>query len=196
MILLLAVLAGLLAGLGLARWHNETYSAPRLRFIWLVVIAFIPQLIVAFLPATHRLMNDESSSISLIASLALFLAFAWFNRDLPGMPILIIGLLLNFIVIVANGGWMPISPQTADLLIGKDVLQIVNLGSRIGEKDILMLAQKTRFEFLADRFLLPAWFHYRTAFSLGDTLIGMGAFWLLARPSRNMKSITTESAIA
>jgi len=193
MILLFALAIGLPFGLGWARWHNHTYSAPDLRFTWLAVIAFLPQLVIAYLPATHQLINNGLASVSLLGSLALFFVFAWLNRSLPGMPILIVGLLLNFVVIIANGGWMPISPQTANLLAGKDILQLMNLGSRLGEKDILLLTQNTHFEFLADRFVLPAWLPYKTAFSLGDILIGLGAFWLLAKPTTKLNSLCTES---
>ena len=180
MILLLAVLTGFLVGLGRARWQKQTYSVPGFQSIWLIVVAFLPQLFIAYLPVTRHLLTDSLAAVTLLASLTLFLAFAWLNRCLPGMPILIVGLLLNFMVIVANGGWMPISPQTADLLTGKDILQIMNLGGRLGEKDILLSAQNTHFEFLADRFLLPEWIPYKSAFSLGDILIALGAFWLLA----------------
>jgi hypothetical protein len=193
MILLFALAFGLLVGLGRARWHNRSYATPDLQAIWLAIIAFTPQLFVAYLPATHHLFVDWFASASLVASLILFLIFAWINHRLPGMPILIGGLLLNSIVIVANGGWMPISLKTADLLTGKDVLQFMNLGSRFGEKDILMLEQNIRFGFLADRFLLPAWFPYRVAFSLGDILIGIGVFWLLAGPIFKLNWLNRES---
>jgi hypothetical protein len=179
-LLLAAVLAGFLVGLGRARWQNQTYSVPGFQSIWLIVVAFLPQLFIAYLPVTRHLFTDSLAAATLLASLTLFLAFAWLNRRLPGMPILIVGLLLNFMVIAANGGWMPISPQTADLLTGKDILQVMNLGGRLGEKDILLSAQNTHFEFLADRFLLPEWIPYKSAFSLGDILIALGAFWLLA----------------
>jgi uncharacterized protein with PQ loop repeat len=192
MVLLFAVLAGLLAGSGWAHWHKQAYAAPGLQAAWLAVIAFLPQLLIAYLPATRQLLSDGFASVSLVVSLTLFLIFAWSNRHLPGMPILIIGLLLNFVVIVANGGWMPISLQTANLLTGKNVLQFMGLGSRFGEKDILLLAQNIHFEFLADRFLFPAWFPYKTAFSLGDILISMGAFWLLAKPDAKLLSLSKE----
>jgi hypothetical protein len=40
------------------------------------------------------------------------------------MPILLVGLLLNLIVIAANG-WMPISPETASRLVGEEACSIL-----------------------------------------------------------------------
>jgi len=88
----------------------------------------------------------------------------------------------NLIVIAANGGFMPISPQTASRLVPPTAVQSMALGSRFGAgKDILLLPQDTRLECLADRFLLPEGFPYQVAFSLGDIFIALGAFWLFAR---------------
>ena len=97
------------------------------------------------------------------------------------MKILICGFALNFAVMAANNGFMPISPQTASRLVSHSVLLDVQPGDRFGIKDILLPPQDTRFEWLADRFLPPGWFPYQVAFSLGDVLIALGVFWLLAR---------------
>jgi hypothetical protein len=182
-ILLSALVVGLLVGLGWSRWRNQPYRAPGLRSVWLVLVAFLPQLIVAYLPVTRHLLPDWLAASSLSASLIIFLAFVWINRKLPGMPILLIGLGLNLIVILANHGWMPINPQTASSLTGENAGQTFNTGSRFGQKDIILLPQDTRFEILADRFLLPDWFPYKVAYSLGDLLIALGIFWLLAKPA-------------
>ncbi len=120
--------------------------------------------------------------MSLLASLLLFLAFVWLNRRLPGMPILLVGLVLNLSVMAANHGWMPIAPGTASRLLGEDVSRHIALGARFGQKDILLASNEMRLGFLADQFLLPAWVPYQVAFSAGDILIAAGAFWLLARP--------------
>jgi hypothetical protein len=110
----------------------------------------------------------------------LLLGFAWLNRRLPGMMTLLLGAALNFTVIAANRGFMPISPQTASHLVPQTVLENIQPGERFGTKDILLLSQDTRFEWLADRFLPPAWSAYQVAFSFGDVLIAAGIFWLLA----------------
>jgi hypothetical protein len=98
------------------------------------------------------------------------------------MFFLLCGVVFNLSVMTANGGFMPISPQTASRLVSEDTLQDTLPGSRFGVKDVLLHPQETRFEWLADRFLPPIWFPYQVAFSLGDVFIAVGVFWLLANP--------------
>lgn len=174
------------------RWRRRPYQAPVLRSVWLVVAGFIPQFFIAYLPATHQAAPSWPQAASLLFSLLLFLAFVWINRRLPGIPVLLAGLLLNLAVMAANGGWMPISPETASRLMGEDVSKYLAMGSRFGQKDILLPAQEMNLGFLADRFLLPAWFPYQVAFSAGDVLIGVGAFWLLAKPPAKVTTLQAE----
>lgn len=185
MILLFAVAAGFIFGLGRARWFGQTYQAPALKHLWLVFVSFLPQFIAIYFPSTRERISDEWASTILIASLIGLLAFAWLNRNLAGMKILFIGAVLNFTVIVANRGFMPISPQTASQLTSEEFLSDIPLGTRIGTKDILLLPEDTRFEILADRFLTPSWFNYPVAFSLGDVFLAIGIFWLLTFQKSN-----------
>ena len=193
MILLIALAAGLAAGVVLARWRGHSYQSPELRVIWLAFLAFLPQFILLYLPYFRIRVSDQVSAACLLASLLIFLGFAWVNRGLPGMSILLIGLALNLTVMAANGGFMPISPQTAGQLVPDDALLDFQSGDRFGVKDIYLPPLETRFEWLADRFLTPAWFSYRAAFSLGDVFIAIGAFGLLAwtgLPEKNNRGIS------
>jgi hypothetical protein len=181
-ILLLALAAGLLVGLIRARWRGHPYQTPKLQYLWLVFVAFSLQFILIYLSNTRNQIADWLIAGFLLVSQILLLGFAWLNRRLPGMPILIFGVMLNLLVMAANGGFMPVSPQTAGRLVSEERLQNFQLGDRIGPKDILLRPQDTRFEWLADRFLPPAGFLYQVAFSLGDVFIAIGAFWVLAKP--------------
>ncbi|HEX8991356.1 MAG TPA: DUF5317 domain-containing protein [Anaerolineales bacterium] len=192
MILLSGIVGGLLAGWAWARWRRKPYQAPALQSAWLIPVGFIPQFIVAYLPATYSRAPSWLAAVSIFASLIVFLAFVWENRRLPGMLFLLAGLLLNLSVMAANRGWMPISSDVASRLIGGDVSRYVALGERFGPKDILLSPQDMHLGFLADRFLLPAWSPYQVAFSAGDILIAIGVFWLLARPPVKVNPMDAE----
>jgi hypothetical protein len=155
----------------------------------LVVVAFLPQLIVVNLPITRKLFSNWTVVVFMFASQIVLLGFVWFNRRILGMSILLCGVVLNLAVMAANGGFMPISPQTASRLVSKGELRDAQSGSRFGAKDILLRPQDTRFEQLADRFLPPIWFPYQVAFSLGDVFIALGVFWLLAKPESSIQFI-------
>ncbi|HTX93275.1 MAG TPA: DUF5317 domain-containing protein [Anaerolineales bacterium] len=174
----------------LARIRKQAWGFPSLRFVWLVIIAFIPQLLTVYLPATRRLIPDVWVSVGLLVSQIFLLIFCWLNRRLSGMWLLALGLGLNFLVIAVNGGFMPISPQTAGHLVSQSILQTYPLGSRFGfGKDVLLLAENTRLGWLSDRFLLPDGFPYRVAFSLGDILVSLGAFWLMVSQGKQLRSL-------
>jgi hypothetical protein len=186
-VLLLAIAAGLLVGVGWARWRGQPYHPPELQYLWLVFVAFLPQFIVVYFPVTRKLFPNWLVIGFLLASQIMLFGFVWLNRRIMGMPILLCGVALNLAVMTANGGFMPISPQTASRLVSEDRLRNIQTGSRFGVKDVLLRPENTRFEWLADRFLLPTWSPYQAAFSLGDGFIALGIFYLLAKPGSYTK---------
>lgn len=180
MILLLAILVGLLGGALRAWIGKRPYLIPDLDAIWLVLVAFIPQWGAFYLPLTRRLVTAEWAAAALVSSQAILLLFAWFNRKYSAFWVLGLGLLLNLTVIILNGGLMPISRETLVKLKLDTPITDWQVGGRVGNsKDILLLPVQTRLGWLSDRFVLPTWFPYKAAFSLGDLLIALGAIWLL-----------------
>ncbi len=180
LILLLAVLAGLLAGLLRARYRKCKLHTPILQWIWLVPVAFTLQWLAFQLPSTWNSLPAEITPAGLVVTQLLLLAFAWFNRTQPGFWLLGLGLALNFTVIVLNGGFMPISPETVASITPATPAEIWEAGQRFSNsKDVILPVTGMRLGFLADRFLLPDWVRYRVAFSIGDVLIGLGAFTLM-----------------
>ena len=180
MILIAAILAGLAVGYLLSRWQKRTWTAPSLRALWLVIIAFLPQLLFFYFPATRSGIPDGWVAAGLISSQGILLIFCWLNRQVHGVWIMGAGLVLNLLVIVVNGGLMPISPQTASRLVSQSALQNVPVGTRFGySKDILLLPENTHLAWLSDRFVTPGGLLHPLAFSLGDVVVSAGVFWLL-----------------
>lgn len=193
MILLVAVLAGVIFGIVRAKVNHIPYQAIQIQHIWLVLVAYVPQFFIFFLPATRSSIPDRWVSILFILSQVLLLVFIWINRKIPGGWLMGIGLLLNFIAISLNGGMMPLTPENAQHLLPAGSTITLTLGERVGiSKDILLEKSATRLWFLGDVFLTPEWLHYPLAFSPGDVCLSLGAFWLfweLGNPAFHTKEV-------
>jgi hypothetical protein len=179
-LLLGAALAGLAGGIAWAAIGRRPYQFPDLRWAWLVLLAFIPQFFAFVLPATRASFQTSWIPVVLVGSQALLLIFSIVNIRRPGFWLLGLGLALNLLVILLNGGMMPISPETIQHLYPDAPFDAWQIGQRLGVgKDIVLPVAETRLWFLSDHFFLPEWISYKVAFSLGDVLISAGAFWLL-----------------
>lgn len=178
MILLIAIVAGLAAGIARAWLGKRSFAVPNLCKEWLVLVAFAPQFFVFYLPATRAVISDQWVAVSLVSSQTILLIFAGLNFKQPGFFLLGLGLTFNLVVIVFNGGLMPISPETVEKLMAGSAANNWRVGARFGtSKDIILPVEETRLWALSDRFLLS--YPYRVAYSLGDVIIALGAFWYL-----------------
>jgi len=181
MVLLIAVGLGFIAALIRSLVRQEKLGAVQLKAVWLVFLAFLPQYLAFSLSSTRTSIPNSWIPAILLGSQALLIIFVVINRKKPGMGLMGVGLVLNFMVIALNHGFMPLSPATAQQLIPDGVSVDLMLGERVEYgKDILLLPEETTMRFLSDIFLLPRWFrNYRAAFSIGDLILSCGAFWYL-----------------
>ena len=179
MILLVAVVAGVIAGILRARVNKVPYQSIAIKHIWLVLVAYLPQFFAFSFPATRSNIPDQGISILLILSQIILIVFIWLNRKMPGGWLMGLGLILNFLVIVLNGGMMPLSPQNAQYLVPDGSSITFTLGERVGwTKDILLERPNTNLWFLSDIFRMPKIGSFAVVYSIGDVCLSLGAFWL------------------
>lgn len=163
MILGLAYLLCLLS-VPLAGGRVSALSELQLRRPWLVLAAIAIQIgIVSVFPGGVGVLGEPLHVLSYL----LLGAFAWLNRRIPGVPVILLGGLLNFVAIAANGGVMPADPEIAVKMAGEGGFQ--NSG---GMDDPRLL-------FLGDIFATPDWFPLYNVYSVGDAVIVLGVLVLL-----------------
>jgi hypothetical protein len=179
MILLVAIVLGLAAGLARAWKGKRPYQPSEMKYPWLVLIGFAPQFLAFSFRPTEVLLG-KWASVALVSSQILLITFVLVNLKQTPFWVLGLGLLSNFIVIALNGGLMPIQPEVVQKLIPGPSNGLWAIGERLlMTKDFVLPLAETRLWFLDDRFVLPAWMNFPVAFSIGDVLIAIGAFWLL-----------------
>lgn len=172
-VILFTLAIGVLGGRSLSRLGE-------LRFQWgaIVLVCLLGQLAVITLPVTSPLLVNVRVAGLVVTQLAL-VGVAFANRRLPGVPVILVGTVLNAAVMLANGGLMPITPEVAQIVRPSLDISARPLGAPLSaSKDVLLRREDTVLWELSDRFVTPP-IPFRSAFSLGDAVIAVGVVWLL-----------------
>ncbi len=172
---------GIILGLVLGLWAGGrllNLASIQLRWVWLLFAAVV----VRF--GTEALLNAGVEVVDTLrvpllgAGFVMLLVGLWVNRGYPGLSLAFIGILLNAIVILLNGGHMPIwepSLEAAGFTAAD-----VNSAIHVVVDDDLSAAFLTRALVLGDIFPIPIPF-IRNVASLGDLFLSLGlGFFLFA----------------
>ena len=179
MILLVVLAFALVVGLLRGGKLSPMIDLP-LKLGWLALPAFAIQVYLVHFPAERGGGLFSLRAGVLILSYVLLFIVVWKNRRLDGMWIIGLGLLLNFLVMVANGGFMPVTPEALTQAGYTSLASSLESGVRVGRsKNILLTKGETRLWVLSDIFVLPRSFPLTRVFSPGDIVIAIGAFILV-----------------
>jgi hypothetical protein len=179
MILTYAIVVGFLVGISIHKLFGKPYQLPKIKSIELVFIAVLPQIVIFQLNFTRTLFSDRFASITLIISQLILVVFCFINFRQPAFWLLTAGLILNLIVIVTNGGFMPISPKNVTWLIPNITDAAGLVGKRLGfGKDIVLLENQTKLLLLSDYFRFD-FLNQKFMYSVGDVILAIGAFWYM-----------------
>ncbi len=170
--LVLAVIIGLVLG---GRFGNLKNLS--LRHIELFILAFAVQAGLNYCTAQEVSLVVKFKGYIHLLSYALLFAGLFMNRSIPGIKTLSLGISLNFLVIAANQGLMPVlptylpEPLTASLSAGKSGIHG-------------LITETTRLRYLADIIYCPLPYQNQML-SVGDVVIDIGAFYLVVKAMKS-----------
>jgi Family of unknown function (DUF5317) len=163
--ILYAVLAGVAIG---ALGGGNPARLGDLRFIWAPLIAVgLGIQVLLFSTPLGDALGAAAPAVYIASNLVVLVAVGR-NLAIPGLPLVLIGGGANLAAILANGGYMPVSPAALDALgrtasegyTNSRLLDGVAGGAVLGP--------------LTDLFAMPAWLPMANVFSVGDACIGVG----------------------
>lgn len=111
-----------------------------------------------------------------LATLLFLFVVIWLNRKNPAIVLMGAGILLNYLVIAANGGKMPVSAEGLVRAGMEEYIDVLQDGEILTHQ---LIGEGTRLAFLADIFALPKAYPFPRIFSIGDVVLGIGASWFL-----------------
>ena len=159
----------------------------RLQFrAWYLVLLALGTQLVIFSHWWQRVGSQLWASVLYLLSYLLLSAVVWLNRSIPGILALGAGLILNALVIGANGGRMPASLsalRTAGIVGPDETFETLR------QANSTLIDFSTPLWFLGDIFAVPSKIPLANVFSVGDVLIAGGGAWFMVANTRVHENI-------
>ncbi len=140
---------------------------------YLFVSAFAIEFAAVFMASKGiAFFSENILYVHCLSYLLLFIGI-FFNRSTLAFKIVFVGVFLNFLVIVANGGQMPVSGEAMTSIGLIDNMYAIRDGKIITHA---LIDNHTVFKYLGDVFVLDKPYPRPKIFSIGDVLLALGIF--------------------
>ena len=172
MLYILAVIVGAAAGLAVGGNLGNILNF-KLKKLWILLTAFFIQIVSQILCYNgFKFFANNSIITHGLVFLMLFSVF-WFNRHYLGILTVGVGSMLNALVMMANGGKMPVGMDTIIAAgVPAEAVQVVSNG--LDSKHVLV-GETTRLVFLSDIIHPPSFLSIlMQVVSIGDLIVVMG----------------------
>ncbi len=158
------ILIGIVIGF-ISRGNLHNLKQAKLPFLWLIVLGFLIKFSGLLFP--ERLVNWFN-----IIGMIMVLIGTLLSHRSYGMKTVSVGAFLNILVILLNGGNMPVSIQMVQTLGLHDLAANLEKGFYV---DYSLLTASTRLPYLGDIFPYYSFILFRPfVISPGDYLLGIG----------------------
>jgi hypothetical protein len=134
------------------------------RWLWVLLVALIVQFVLELVEFPKDRIGDVGLAL-LLCTYAMILVFCYLNRQVKGMALVTVGIVLNVLVIAVNAGM----PTKDDVFVRNGHELHVPIERTVKHRPE---EQSDRLGFLGDKISLPG--ETNTDYSIGDVIICLG----------------------
>ncbi|KKC47671.1 membrane protein [Paenibacillus sp. D9] len=180
------ILIGLVVGFIRAGWKSGLIALGNIRIKggWGFPLLLIVQFGLFYLQDYVSFFARFNSYFYMLVYVA-GLSLLYVNRSYKGINLLFIGVFLNFLVMLVNGGRMPVSLEAASVL-DPHFIEMLKNGDVLYKH--ILLDSSTRLPFLGDIIPLGPPYPRRQAISIGDVIMNIGIFFYITSQMSSQKT--------
>jgi len=185
---------GLVIGLGFGfalRGNLTNLEKLPLKHLWLVFAGLVIQLLIFPTPWWSPIITGDITYYH-YASYILVAIFFVLNWRMLTLWVMALGMILNAVIITANGGLMPVSLEALECSGHGDIVGIIEEKGIYA--NVILMDETTKLNFLGDWICVPAWIPGASAISIGDIVLMIGLAWLIAGGMRGIRNKEDEPA--
>lgn len=166
MIILVAVIVGIV--IGLIRKGSFERLANSLKAPFFIIISIIPEMFSGVLAEKFPQLIPRYLWVLVLIQYLLIFAFLILNVRNRGIVWMFIGVLLNFGVIMANGGRMPVAPKVLEMPVMQETAARILAGEF---PEYFIMTEWVPLWYLGDVIPIPIW---------GAGMASIGDFFMMA----------------
>lgn len=194
MLYVIVIFAALLIGVAVNRFNGSWINFSNIKFekSWLLLPSVILQIISSIAEVKGHRFGTLTTMIVNGTIFSFVFLVIWFNRRYLGLWFIGLGTLLNALVMMFNGGRMPVDIS----LLGNEAYmsEALELILKGADNKHVAIDSTTKIPFLADIHSLPGFLGLgMPLISIGDIIIAAGLFFLclqfVLNPKKSKKSL-------
>jgi hypothetical protein len=172
------IVIGLIVGFIRAGWRNglAALSQIRIKGGWIFPLLLGIQFLLYFLHGKISIIEKYNGYMFMIVYVA-GLYMLWLNRKEKGFWWIFAGVALNFIVMLVNGGKMPVSVEAAASVFDPIYVHVLTDGMAVSKH--MALDNSTLLPFLGDIIPITTPYPISHVISIGDVVMNIGIFIFL-----------------
>ncbi|TLS53630.1 hypothetical protein FE782_04990 [Paenibacillus antri] len=173
------IVIGLIVGLIRGGVFGALRGLSRLKLVagWVFPALLVFQFVYFYFQGRNEALQ-QYTGISIMVIYVIGLLFVGLNHKQPGFKTIFVGVFLNFLVMVLNGGAMPVSLEAASTL-GSYYADMLQNNDVVYKHAKLM--EDTRLPFLGDIIPIVAPYPRQVIISIGDIVMNVGIFMFLQK---------------
>ncbi|KNY28248.1 DUF5317 domain-containing protein [Pseudobacteroides cellulosolvens] len=186
MLYLVVIVLGVVLGV-LAKGRVSNILNLKFEKLWLLLIVVCIQTAIRLLALRGLIDAGRYSFVTQGAAFTLLMVVLWYNRRLFGVVVIGVGTLSNILVMMLNGGLMPVSSELLKKI--GDLSGSLELMKNGSDGKHILINEATKLPLLSDIIEMPPFLGWLMPIvSIGDLIVAVGIFLLVFLAVRSSSS--------